>query len=383
MAPGQESPPETKYILSKAGLATLLQLLRADGRKLIGPTVQDGAIVHSELSGIDDLPEGWTETQKPGSYRLIQRSDSALFGYSLGPQSFKQLFFAPHLKLFQAERTEAGFTVQTETPAPRKLALVGARSCDLHAIDVQDRIFLRGDTPEADYAARRSDVFVIAVHCGQAGGTCFCASMNTGPRASLGFDLALTELLDPQRFVVDVGSERGAALLARVSPGPATESDLASAEAILAETERSMGRSLDTAGIKELLYRNQEHPRWDAVAERCLSCTNCTLACPTCFCASVEDVSDLEGTRAERSRRWDSCFSMDHSYVHGGSVRASTKSRYRQWLTHKLASWIDQFGVSGCVGCGRCITWCPVGIDITEEVAALREGDGASDEIES
>jgi len=86
----------------------------------------------------------------------------------------------------------------------------------------------------------------------------------------------------------------------------------------------------------------------------------------------VEDSSDLSGAQAERWRRWDSCFSLDHSQLHGGSVRSTTRARYRQWMTHKLANWIDQFGTSGCVGCGRCITWCPVGIDITEEVAAIR-----------
>ncbi len=134
-----------------------------------------------------------------------------------------------------------------------------------------------------------------------------------------------------------------------------------------------MGRSMDTSGIKELLYRNLDHPCWENVASRCLTCANCTMVCPTCFCAAVEDTTDLTGERAERWRRWDSCFTMDFSYIAGGSVRSSPKARYRQWMTHKLASWIDQFGTSGCVGCGRCITWCPVGIDITEEVRAIRE----------
>jgi formate hydrogenlyase subunit 6/NADH:ubiquinone oxidoreductase subunit I len=132
-------------------------------------------------------------------------------------------------------------------------------------------------------------------------------------------------------------------------------------------------RHLDTAGLRDLLYENFEHPRWDNVAARCLSCANCTMVCPTCFCTTVEDVSDISGNHAERWRRWDSCFTQSFSYIHGGSVRTSAKSRYRQWMTHKLASWTDQFGTSGCVGCGRCITWCPVGIDITEEVRAIRE----------
>jgi ferredoxin len=199
--------------------------------------------------------------------------------------------------------------------------------------------------------------------------------MQTGPRATQGYDLAVTELLDePHRFLVAVGSERGRAMLERLPGTPATEADCTAAEQLVDRTARSMGRSLDTSGIKELLYSSYEHPRWDEVATRCLACANCTLVCPTCFCATVEDVTDLTGEQAERWRRWDSCFTLEHSYIHGGSVRTTTKARYRQWLTHKLATWIDQFGTSGCVGCGRCITWCPVGIDLTQEVGAIRGG---------
>jgi ferredoxin len=205
--------------------------------------------------------------------------------------------------------------------------------------------------------------------------------MNTGPRAASGFDLAVTEILQNQRhcFLVEVGTERGAEILSEIPRQQAGEAEKQTAERIVAETARQMGRALDTAGIKELLYRSYDHPRWDNVAERCLTCANCTMVCPTCFCSTVEDVTDLTGAHAERWRKWDSCFTMDFSHLHGGSVRATPKSRYRQWMTHKLASWIDQFGASGCVGCGRCITWCPVGIDITEEVRAIREtGAGAS-----
>lgn len=364
-------------VLSVEALDGLLAELRELGYQLIGPTVRDGAIVHAEIQGLADLPAGWTEVQEAGTYRLQRRDDGALFGYSLGPQSWKQLFFVPRLRLFQAQRQDGSFVVNTQAPAPPRLALIGARSCDLHAIAVQDRTFLEGPYVDPDYARRREGTFVVAVNCGQAGGTCFCASMNTGPGATQGFDLALTELLDKEhRFVVEVGSERGAEVLAKVATQAAAAGDCQQAAAIVEKTAASMGRQMDTTGIKELLYQNLEHPRWDDAAGRCLSCTNCTLVCPTCFCASIEDVTDLTGDTAERWRRWDSCFTLDHSYVHGGSVRAATRSRYRQWLVHKLASWIDQFGTSGCTGCGRCITWCPVGIDITAEVAAIRGGDG-------
>ena len=253
------------------------------------------------------------------------------------------------------------------------------RSCDLHAIAVQDRTFLEGSWVDRDYRARREGAFIVAVNCGQAGGTCFCVSMDTGPRADAGFDLALTELLDDggHRFLVEVGSERGAEVLAELPHRARRRRASAGGRAGgRATPPPADGRARSTpTGIRDLLYRNREHPRWDEVADRCLTCGNCTMVCPTCFCASVEDVTDLAGEEASRERRWESCFTLEHSYVHGGSVHGSGKARYRQWMTHKLATWIDQFGTSGCVGCGRCITWCPVAIDITEEAAAIRATD--------
>jgi ferredoxin len=198
--------------------------------------------------------------------------------------------------------------------------------------------------------------------------------VQTGPRAEGGFDLGLTEMITDDRhyFTVEVGSEAGAEVLAEIAHRPAEPGELETARAITDRAAGRMRRRLETAGLERFLQDNLEHPRWDHVAARCLDCGNCTLACPTCFCTTTEDVTDLTGDHAERRRRWDSCFTVDFSYIHGGSVRTSTKSRYRQWLTHKLSTWHEQFGTSGCVGCGRCITWCPAGIDLTEEVAAMR-----------
>jgi formate hydrogenlyase subunit 6/NADH:ubiquinone oxidoreductase subunit I len=248
------------------------------------------------------------------------------------------------------------------------------RACELRAIEIQDHVFLREGIAEPDYAARRAAAFFIAVNCAHAGGTCFCVSMEAGPRAERGFDLALTELIDKTRhdFLIEIGSERGQNIAAQLPLRPGTANDRKEADAIVANTASSMGRQMQTDGIKDLLQNNPDHPQWDDVAARCLSCANCTFVCPTCFCHSEEDVTDLDGLRAERHQRWDSCFTMDFTHLPGGAVRGDVHTRYRHWMTHKLASWHDQFGESGCVGCGRCITWCPAGIDITAEVAKIR-----------
>jgi succinate dehydrogenase/fumarate reductase-like Fe-S protein len=158
-----------------------------------------------------------------------------------------------------------------------------------------------------------------------------------------------------------------------VPHGDACESDLTAAEHAIKNASDHMGRYVDTSDLQSLLYRNIDSKRWTETAKRCMTCTNCTMVCPTCFCTTVEDITDLTGTRAERMRKWDSCFTLEFSHIHGGSIRSSVLARYRQWLTHKFAYWKDQFGTYGCVGCGRCITWCPVGIDVTEEIQGIRK----------
>ncbi|MEO8045200.1 MAG: 4Fe-4S dicluster domain-containing protein [Spartobacteria bacterium] len=363
--------------LERAELPRLFAALQARGYQVVGPTVRDGAIVYDHLASPEQLPVGWTDEQEGGTYRLKKRNDAALFGYVVGPHSWKKYLFPPEERLFRARRTADGFEVLPEEIAPPRLAFLGVRACELHAIAVQDKVFVGGAFADPSYQARRGNIFIVAVNCGQAGKTCFCVSMKTGPKATAGFDLALTEILDGDRhyFVIESGSEAGAEVLAELPLLPAEEPEISAAAAATERAVSQMGRKLETDGIKELLYRNLENPRWDEVAERCLSCANCTMVCPTCFCSNVEDVTDLTGEHAERWRKWDSCFTVGFTHLAGGEVRSSVKSRYRQWLTHKLGTWIDQFGTSGCVGCGRCITWCPVAIDLTEEVRAIRESE--------
>lgn len=359
-------------VIDSSGLESLLTALRRSGYDLIGPTVRDQAIVYDHVSGTDDLPRGITDTQEAGHYRIEERSDESLFGFNAGPSSPKDHLYPSHDELFSARREDGRirFTATVHPNSPR-FAFIGVRACELAAIAIQDRVLLGTEAVDLGYSSRRAGAFMVAVNCVEAGGTCFCDSMGTGPRATEGFDLVLTEVTPGAEYVIETGTSRGAQLLASIESLPAGPAEEQRVERGISNAVRQMGRRMETDGLQALLVDNPEHPRWDQVADRCLTCGNCTMACPTCFCSTTEDRVTLDG-EALRTRRWDSCFGLDFSSLHGHSVRASARSRYRQWLTHKLGTWHDQFGMSGCVGCGRCITWCPVGIDITEEVAAMR-----------
>ncbi len=355
--------------LPREKLHDLIALLLDQGYRVIGPRVRDGAIVYEDIAAAADLPQGWHDAQAPGSYRLTGSDSGLYFAWANGPQAIKPYLFAPREPLWRARKVDGRFEVEAILPKPQPLAFIGVRSCDLAALGVQDKLFLGGAHVDPCYAARGEEMLLVAVNCGYPAATCFCASTGDGPKAGAGFDLALTELEDG--FVVDVGSVEGQALLALLSTVPATGQQMATAQAQLEHAAHSQTRGLPGRNLQAALFSNLDHPRWDEVAARCLACGNCTLVCPTCFCHAEHDVPALNGEESVHEREWDSCFTAGHGYSHGMQLRPEIKHRYRQWLTHKLGSWHEQFGRSGCVGCGRCIAWCPAGIDITEEARAL------------
>lgn len=362
-------------LIAKQELQRLMDSLRARGYSVFGPTIDQAAIIYDEITSINQLPRGWTDEQSPGMYRLRQIGDDTWFGFVVGPHSWKKFLFPPREVLLNAEKTATGWSFVPRAGDSTKRALLGVRACELAALQVQDRVFLEGPFQDPIYRERREHLFVIAVNCTQAASTCFCTSMQTGPRCRQGFDLALTEI--PAGFLVDVGTPLGQEILEACDFSAATPSQREAGENARQQAIDQIERHMTTDGLPELLLNNLTHPHWKEVGDRCLSCTNCTMVCPTCFCSSVTEVRDLNMDRVQRERVWDSCFNPDFSYLGGSAVRDDIPSRYRQWLTHKLGTWHQQFGTSGCVGCGRCITWCPVGIDITEEVATFqREANG-------
>ena len=368
--PGRTMATMDVAVIDAAGLHQLVSVLQDVGYRVVGPTVSGNAIVLDELDSADDLPAGWGVDVAPGQYRLRRRDDDAVFGHSAGPQSWKQFLHPARQKVWSSE---------AEPPEePPRYAFLGVRGCDLAAIATLNGVLGAGAHPDGNFAGRLGRAFVVAVNCTEPGGLCFCASMGSGPAAGPGYDLALTERTGPlgRRYVVDVGSAAGADVLARLVVEEADTGEIDGARADVADAARHMGRQMPEGDLRQLLIESRESPHWEEVASRCLTCGNCTMVCPTCFCTSAEDVTDLTGTHAERWMTWASCFEFEFTFVHEGSVRQSGSSRYRHWLTHKLGTWHDQFGTSGCVGCGRCIAWCPTGIDITEEMHTFAERDG-------
>ena len=362
------------------GLDALIAALRDRGFDVIGPTVRDATVMIGAVRTIADLPIGHRDEQAPGRYGLVDDHDDTVFDWSVGPSSFKATFFPPSQDLWRASRGAGSLDIIAPDPFEgRRVAVFGARPCDVAALGVLDGVLRDGAVPDPSYLDRRSRAFIVAAECARPAATCFCSSMGTGPGVDHGFDLALSELRGrgEHRFVLRVGSPEGAAILDSVAHRAATDDDIRDRQDMLDAASSSFTRHLETTDLAQRLNANIEHPRWDMIAERCLACGNCTTVCPTCFCSDVTDTSDLTGDVIRR-RTWTSCFDLDHSFVHGGPVRPSTSARYRQWMTHKISTWWDQFHTSGCVGCGRCVTWCPVGIDIVDEATAICSTPGAT-----
>jgi ferredoxin len=326
---------------------------------------------------VAQLPEGIVQSAQPGVVKTNHAEHSRYFSWANGPQALKPLLFKPVESIWKVERNSQGQLAFVKSPPEAlKTAVLGVRACDLAALKLQDLHFLHGTFVDEHYAKRREQLLLVAVNCTHPAETCFCASTGDGPEVKGGYDLLLDEL--DTGFIVQVGSDKGQALLEGIDLQPVTEEQLDEAVAARQAASDIQTRSIPSGDLFDLLISRSDHARWDEVAARCLSCGNCTQVCPTCFCSREVDEPDLAGEESNHVRQWDSCFNEEHSYITGKVIRGEVKHRYRQWLTHKLGGWFRQYGSSGCVGCGRCIAWCPTGIDICEEVNVI-VGDSAGD----
>ncbi|MGD9995905.1 MAG: 4Fe-4S dicluster domain-containing protein [Ilumatobacteraceae bacterium] len=363
---------DRRWTMRSDDLHRLVRALRSRFDEVIGPVVHDGVIRLRPIASAGELPLGVTDAQEAATYRLVPSGTPLHFSYGPGPDSLKSLVHPPRSPVWTMHRRDGSIVVAPATHPSTTRAVIGVRACDLRALAVLDRTQTGGPHADAAFAARRDALFVVAVDCTHPAPTCFCDTAGGGGTAEAGYDLSLTEFDDESQgptYLVRCGSERGCELVAELALEPATEDQEQYVAAAFRSAVGPQHRSLpkDAAAV----VSDAEHPHWSTVADRCLTCGNCTAVCPTCFCTDMDDRVSLDGASSTRDRVWDTCFSMEYSHLGAGPHRASPRSRYRQWLSHKLGTWHDQFGESGCVGCGRCITWCPVGIDLTAEVRAL------------
>ncbi len=371
--------PDATFLL-RADLDRLFAALSRDGRRIVGPTIVEGAVVYDELTDPSSLPHGWSVDSAPGRYQLRATGGVRAFDYGVPVTSWKRFTHPSLVPLTRGRRDGDRVEVAPVHDEAPKLAFVGVRACEIAALRIQERAMRAGPIGDADHAARRDAALVVAVECASATSTCFCTSMASGPEVTSGADLVLSELGDG--FVVRVGSEAGADVIGSLDLRDARADELDRAGAQVAAVRAAIGDPVPAHGLPERLRAALDHPRWAEVAERCLACANCTLVCPTCFCTSVGVASDLDGVEATTDRHWDSCFTLGFGRVAGeANFRPKVEDRYRQWLTHKFSTWWDQFGSSGCVGCGRCIAWCPVGIDVREELFAIAPPSAAAGPI--
>jgi len=358
-------------VIEKVALNAILSRLREKGYETIGPRIKNDTLIYAPIEGMDDLPHGYITEQDAAHFRLTYTGHSRYFDAIPGAQSWKQFLFPPKTEIFALRKANNHWEASTPETKTPTYAFIGVRACELAAIQIQDNIFMRSDFNDPIYRARRERVFILTVDCMYPAGTCFCVSMGTGPRVKAGFDLNLTELEDV--FLLTIGSEVARNLLDGIPFELASAFLLGNADQGLERAASQMGRKLDTSNLPNLILNNLDHPHWQEVGARCLSCTNCTQVCPTCFCWDATDEMSLDGKETHRERVWDSCFNPGYSYQAGGNTRPTIRSRYRQWLSHKLGTWKKQYGTLGCVGCGRCITWCPAEIDLTKEIPMLQE----------
>lgn len=358
------------YALQKAEFDNLLVRLQDKGYQPLGAKVENETLVYGAIAKLDDLPKGYVSEQEAGHFRLTLTNHERYFDYIPGAHSWKQFLFPSRLELFTL-RKDDGWKTELPSQEEPKYAFIGVRGCELSAIQIQDGIFIRDDYTDPVYEKRRQNLFILTVNCLHPAGACFCTSLETGPKSAAGFDLSLTELDDV--FLVEIGSEMGRLILKGLHLEAASAFLLQAAKKGLERAARQIKRELDTTDLPKLMLDSLDHPHWQTIAERCLSCGSCTQVCPTCFCWDTVDTSDLLGKETKRERIWDSCFNIGYSYQAGGNTRPTIHSRYRQWLTHKLGTWEKQNGTSGCVGCGRCIVWCPAGIDLTEEIPVFQK----------
>jgi sulfhydrogenase subunit beta (sulfur reductase) len=330
----------TPKVVEKKKLAALGKAIIADGYRLFGPVLQDDGIVLAEF---DEEPE----------------FDLAYKNFKMSPKEF----FLPQSEVVC--RFCGGEAIEGEAAPEEKRVIFGLRPCDARAIWLMDKVFLE-DPVDVYYEEKRKNTVVISLACSDPEDTCFCSSVGGSPAGSEGSDILVFDL--GEELVFDPVTARGEDFLGQFSKvtRDAAKKEIAEKDRI-AEEGSSQMEKLSLDGIAEKLAASYDSEMWDAPSQKCLGCGTCTFFCPTCHCFDVTDET-FKG-EGRRVRTWDSCmYSLFTLHASGHNPRPSQKERTRQRFMHKFSYSKENHGELFCVGCGRCITHCPVNLDLREVI---------------
>ena len=321
----------------------------------------------------DHLVFGPVRKGKTLLFDRIESVDTVVLGPGNTMNSPKDVLFPQTERLFAYRHGEAGVKIDEPSKEEKGSVLIGLRPCDARGLVLLDKVF---GEPLQDpyYSEKRSQTFIIGMACEKPDPKCFCLALGSGPCSPEGSDLLLLDLGD--RYLVKAGNPKGIAFLENKAFEEADDEALARESIVKKEAEDSMkARSmLEPVGTGETLEKLMENlfedPIWNDITESCLGCGICTYLCPTCHCFDILD--EVGQSTGERIRIWDSCqFPLFTHQASGVNPRPSAKERFRQRIMHKLCYLPQNGNLTGCVGCGRCVTECPVNLDIREVIQKI------------
>jgi len=321
------------FVISRESLKSMVERL-GEEMELVGVKARHGRYVYDKIAGFDELCLDYDVTVMPPTKYLLPAKETLL-----------------RFKVGDGSQGEPVITAE-----PR--AIIGVHPYDIKAIELLDEAFV-GANPDPNYIARRQNTIIMGVDCLNPSPKAFCPSMGTH-LAETGFDLLLTDIGGD--FMVTVGSEKGAELLAKYAQvREPTGDEVAKQKAVRDEALTKYQLSLDVPRetLPKLLEESYDDPYWETRSEPCLSCGSCVMVCPTCFCFDVQDEMALNLKEGERQRHWDGCMLVDFARVATGeNFRHDKASRLRHRIYRKGKYVLERYGVVGCVGCGRCATAC-------------------------
>lgn len=335
---GEETFQNSNFLIKKDVFLNFIDTLKYE-YKVIGPVKENSHYIFKEIYSSSDLQMDYPTTMLSPGKMFIYKPREDILRFNI----------------------ESSIAIEEIKHEIEKQIIVGIHPCDMHAILYLDRVFLNGFI-DPHYKMRRENSILIAINCSQVLENCFCSSVGTGPylKVHSGYDMVLTDLGDD--YLVEIKSSRAFNIKGKEANPEIFKLKSEKEKTLL----NSFRKHIDVKGIDELFIKNLDHPVWSITAdERCLSCSNCVMVCPTCFCYDIIDEMDMNLKEIIRFRQLDACQDIKFAKVHGGNYRQRRSSRLRQFVMHNL-NYTSQYGLIKTVGCGRCITWCPTKIDLTE-----------------